>query len=574
MLEKLTIRNYALIDSLELDFHDGLTILTGETGAGKSIMLGALSLLLGGRADTRVISDGGSKSIVEALFTGIDDGLKEYFDRNDLEWNGGEAIVRREIAQNGRSRAFINDRPVTLGILSQLAEQLIDIHSQHANARINDPQVQLEIIDVIADNESLRKDYLEEFAAYINLRSRIHRMRESIEKAKENSEFMRFQLEQLNKLNPKKGELEQIEARFELLSDADEIKERMSAAASLIGGYDEGILDRLGEAKSLISGMDMRMFEGPDDADRREEDGEESAKEEERPPRMAERLDSAFIELKDIYETLSDYAASIESDPMALAKASSRMNAYYEAVKRFRVKNAEELVTLRDELSEKLLSIDEGDSELPELEKAYKAKGKVLKERADLLTASRHHAAEEFAALLNDTARPLGLKNMEFSVGFQLGKLSSSGQDRVEFLCAFNKNQSAGPVAKIASGGEISRLMLSMKRILASRMNLPTIIFDEVDTGVSGEIADKMGDMMVEMSRSMQVLTITHLPQVAAKGRSHFKVYKNDGAGRTITHVRELKEEERIREIAGMMSGSNVSDAALDNARALLRGDL
>lgn len=554
MLEKLIIKNYALIDNLELDFNDGLTILTGETGAGKSIMLGALSLLLGARADTRVISDGGSKSIVEALFTGIDPALKEYFDRNDLEWNSGDVIIRREIAQNGRSRAFINDRPVTLGILSQLAEQLIDIHSQHANARINDPQVQLEIIDVIADNDSLRKDYLEEFAAYVNLRSRIHRLRDSIEKAKENSEFMRFQLEQLNKLNPKRGELEKIEARFELLSDADEIKERMSNAASLLGGYDDGAVDRLSEARSLVSSIDMKMFEN-DDED----------------PGIAERLEQAYIEVKDIYETLSDYASSIESDPLALSRASDRMNQYYEAVKRFRVKDAEELIDLRESLTEKLEAIDLGDPELPELEKEYKAKGKVLKERADILTASRHRAAEEFAAILNETARPLGLRNMGFQVGFQLGKLTPVGQDKVEFLCSFNKNQTPGPVAKIASGGEISRLMLSLKRILASRMNLPTIIFDEVDTGVSGEIADKMGNMMVEMSSDMQVMAITHLPQVAAKGKSHFKVYKSDGSEKTNTHVRELTIEERVKEIAAMMSGSNVSDAALDNARALLR---
>lgn len=553
MLERLTIKNYALIDSLELEFREGLTILTGETGAGKSIMLGALSLLLGGRADTRVISDGGSKSIVEALFAEVDLELKEYFDRNDLEWNDGYVIIRREIAQNGRSRAFINDRPVTLGILSQLSEQLIDIHSQHANARINDPQVQLEIIDVMADNDSLRKDYLEEFASYVNLRSRIHRLRDNIEKARENSEFMRFQLEQLNKLNPKRGELEQIEARFELLSDADDIKERMAAVASLLGGYDNGVLDRLGEVRSLVSGIDMKMFES----------GQEG-------PAIAERLEQSVIELKDICESFEDFAASIDSDPAALARTSERMNQYYDAVKRFRVKNADELVDLRDGLQEKLRAIDYGDSELPELEREYKAKGKVLKERADLLSASRHRAAQDFSAILNETARPLGLKNMEFGVSFQLGKLTPQGQDRVEFICSFNKNQLPGPVAKIASGGEISRLMLSLKRILASRMHLPTIIFDEVDTGVSGEIADKMGEMMVAMSRDMQVMTITHLPQVAAKGRSHFKVYKRDGDDKTNTHVRELTPEERVREIAGMMSGTNVTEAALGNARDLL----
>jgi len=553
MLEKLTIKNYALISSLELDFSNGLTILTGETGAGKSIMLGALSLLLGARADTRVIADEGSKSIVEALFVDVDQDLKSYFDNNDLEWNGGEVIIRREIAQNGRSRTFINDRPVTLSILSQLAEQLIDIHSQHANARINDPQAQLEIVDVISDNESLRKDYLEEFAAYVNLRSRIHRLRDSIDKARENIEFMRFQLEQLNKLNPRRGELEQVERKFELLSDADDIKERLNGISALIGGYEGGALDKLGEARSLASAIDLRMFEN---------DPEQKS--------VNERLDELVIELKDIYETVEDYASSIDSDPQMLSRTADRMNQYYDAVKRFRVKDAEELVDLREDLISRLDAIDLGDSQLPELEKEYKAKGKALKERADILSASRRKGAEEFAALLNETARPLGLANMNFTVSVETGKLTPQGQDRIEFLCAFNKNQTPGPISKMASGGEISRLMLSMKRILASRMNLPTIIFDEVDTGVSGEIADKMGDMMTEMSRDMQVMAITHLPQVAAKGSSHFKVYKKDGEGKTNTYVSALSPEERVREIAAMMSGSNVSEAALDNARALL----
>ncbi|MDE6256886.1 MAG: DNA repair protein RecN, partial [Muribaculaceae bacterium] len=309
-----------------------------------------------------------------------------------------------------------------------------------------------------------------------------------------------------------------------------------------------------GEVRSLVSGIDMKMFES-------EQEG----------PAIAERLEQSVIELKDICESFEDFAASIDSDPAALARTSERMNQYYDAVKRFRVKNADELVDLRDGLQEKLRAIDYGDSELPELEREYKAKGKVLKERADLLSASRHRAAQDFSAILNETARPLGLKNMEFGVSFQLGKLTPQGQDRVEFICSFNKNQLPGPVAKIASGGEISRLMLSLKRILASRMHLPTIIFDEVDTGVSGEIADKMGEMMVAMSRDMQVMTITHLPQVAAKGRSHFKVYKRDGDDKTNTHVRELTPEERVREIAGMMSGTNVTEAALGNARDLLK---
>lgn len=553
MLEKLTIKNYALIDRLELEFGPGLTTLTGETGAGKSIMLGALSLLQGVRADTRAVADGEAKSIVEAIFVEVDPELQSFFDRNDLEWNGGEVIIRREISQNGRSRAFINDRPVTLGILTSLSEQLIDIHSQHANAHINDPAVQLHIIDVIAGNANLLQDYEEDFAAFINLRSRIHRLRESMEKARENSEFMRFQLEQLNKLNPKKGELVAIERKFEMLSDADDLRERLSSAAQLLGGYDRGAVDNVAETIGLLDSVDMSIFEG-------EVDG----------MTIPERLENIHIELKDIYEALEDYASSIDSNPAALAKASDRMNRYYEAVKRFRVSDADALVSLRDELQEKLREIDLGDGELPELERQYKIQGKKLKEKADLLTASRRRGAEEFAALLNDTARPLGLKNMEFSVSLQSGKLTPQGQDKVEFMCAFNKNQSPGPVSKIASGGEISRLMLSLKRILAGRMNLPTIIFDEVDTGVSGEVADKMGVMMADMGREMQVMAITHQPQVAAKGIRQFKVYKTDGDTRTNTHVRELSLEEREHEIASMMSGSNISESALHTARVLL----
>lgn len=556
MLEKLTIKNYALISHLELEFGPGLTTLTGETGAGKSIMLGALSMLQGVRADTRAVADGDSKSVVEAIFTDVDPELRGFFDRNDLEWNDGEVIIRREISQNGRSRAFINDRPVTLTILGPLSEQLIDIHSQHANAHINDPSTQLHIIDVMSANSNLLQDYEEDFASFINLRSRIHRLRDSIEKARENSEFMRFQLEQLEKLNPKKGELLAIEKKFEILSDADDLRDRLSSAASLLGGYDRGAVDSIGEAIGMLDSIDMSVFEGDVEG-----------------KTLMERLREIHIELKDINESLEDYAGSINSDPIALAKASERMHKYYEAVKRFRVPDADALADLREQIKNKLQEIDMGDGELPELERQYKIQGKKLKEKADLLSASRRRGAEEFTRLLNETARPLGLKNMEFSVSMLPGKLTAQGQDKVEFMCAFNKNQTPGPVAKIASGGEISRLMLSLKRILAGRMNLPTIIFDEVDTGVSGEVADKMGVMMADMGREMQVMAITHQPQVAAKGLAQFKVYKTDGDDRTTTHVRPLSREERIREIASMMSGSQVSESALHTAEVLLDGE-
>lgn len=554
MLERLTIKNYALIDNLELDFDAGLTILTGETGAGKSIMLDALSLLQGGRADTRVIADGDSKSVVEALFSDVDQNLKSFFISNDLDWNDGDIIIRREISQNGRSRAFINDRPVTLTILAQLSEQLIDIHSQHANARLNDASAQLEVIDAMAANENLLADYVEEFAAYVNLRGKIRRLRQQIEKTRENSEFIRFQLEQLDKLNPRKGELAEIERKYEMLNDADEIKERLMRIAALTSGGEGGTLERLAQARALADRVDMQVFTA-----------DESSK------NMSQRLEQIIIELKDINESIEDFASAIDSDPMALQKASARMNQYYELIKRFRVVDADALVDLRDDLKSKIQGLDAEDGLLPELEKESRTRAKVLKEKVDLVTVSRRKAADELVAMLNETARPLGLKNMNFTVFMETGKLTVQGQDHVEFRCAFNKNQQPGPLAKIASGGELSRLMLSLKRILADRMNLPTIIFDEVDTGVSGEIADKMGSMMQQMGNEMQVLTITHLPQVAAKGRNHYKVFKTDGDNRTTTGVRRLSDTERVQEIAAMMSGSEVTDAALDNARQLLK---
>ncbi len=543
-----------MIDSLDLEFDDGLTIITGETGAGKSIMLGALSLLLGGRADTRAISDGSAKSVVEALFEDVPPVLSDYFEENDLDWRDGEVIIRREISSSGRSRAFVNDQPVTLTVLSGVSQNLIDIHSQHENARLNDPSAQLEIIDAVCDNESLRKEYQAAFNRFVSIRGKIRRLKEEIEKNRENSEFLRFQLEGLEALHPKRGELVEIERRFEMLSDADEIRENLQEFCSMLGANERGAIDILRNAKALVDKLNLTTFDKGDE--------EETS--------IPGRLESIIIDLRDIFEGAEDILSSVDTDPVKLAKLSQRMNAYYDAVKRFRVKDADELVALWEEVRDKLNSIETGGDELPELEKRGKAEGKLLKELADKLTENRKNGAELFSKEVSETARPLGLPNLDFVVEIESGKLSLTGQDKIEFLCGFNKNQSPAPVARMASGGEMSRLMLSIKDIMAGRMNLPTIIFDEVDTGVSGEIADKMGEMMVEMSRSMQVITITHLPQVAAKGKSHFKVYKRDDENRTVTHVKALDEGERVREIAGMMSGSEVGEAALNNARDLL----
>lgn len=568
MLKNLIIRNYALIEHLDLEFGPGLTIITGETGAGKSIMLGALGLVMGGRADTKVISDGGSKSVVEALFTDVDPELKTIFDERGIDWQTdadgiSEMTIRRELSASGRSKVYVNDTIVTLQTLSVIVPRLIDIHSQHANAKINDPAERLRIIDSMAGNEDLRSDYASLFADFVELRHRIKARREAIARSAENLEFLQFQLEQLNKLVPKTGELKEIEKRFEMLSDADEIKERLGILSAILGDSDRGVQTMLSEAAGLADRIDFSLVE----SNRGEE--EEESTEQENP--ILERIKALLVETKDIYETVDDYNQSIDTDPAALARLSDRMNLYYETVRRFRVKEADDLVALHENIRRQVTEATMGDDELPDMEREARRLARELKEKADELSESRRKCAAVFSQLLCDTARPLGLPNIRFEAELRTRKLTATGQDEVEFLCSFNKNGTPRPVGDIASGGEISRMMLSLKSILAGHINLPTIIFDEVDTGVSGEIADKMGEMMHRVARDMQVIVITHLPQVAAKGDMHFKVYKTDADTRTVTHVRQLTVEDRIRELAAMISGSEVSEAALSAARALLR---
>ena len=563
MLKNLTIRNYALIENLELEFGPGLTIITGETGAGKSIMLGALGLVMGGRADTRIISDGGDKSVVTALFTDIDPELRQIFDERGIDWmedadGRPELTVRRELTASGRSKVYVNDSPVTLQTLSAIVPRLIDIHSQHANAKINDPAERLRIIDSLAGNSELLADYRMVFNEYVELRRAIKARRERMAATAKNIEFLRFQLEQLDRLAPKRGELKEIERRFEVLSDADEIKERLYALASILGDSDRGVQSLLGEAVSAADKIDFRLL------GMKSEDADGVSG-------IVERLRALIIEAKDIYETVDDLNSSVDTDPAALAKLSARMNLYYETVKRFRVREADDLVALHEDVRRQVADVTLGDSELPEMESEARRVAHELKLKADELTETRVRCAAEFSRLLCETARPLGLANIKFTAEVGPRKLSASGQDEVEFLCSFNKNGTPKPIGDIASGGEISRMMLSLKSILAGHINLPTIIFDEVDTGVSGEIADKMGDMMHAVSHDMQVIVITHLPQVAAKGDAHFKVYKTDADTRTVTHVRQLTVDDRIRELAAMISGSEVSEAALSAARALLK---
>ncbi len=557
MLKRLQISNYALIESLDISFGPGLTIITGETGAGKSIMMGALSLLKGGRSDTRAIGSYGNKAVIEAIFSeiGKDAELMAILHSADLDADDDEVIIRREISASGRSRVFINDTPVTLSILEGVTSRLIDIHSQHSNMRLMQSDEQLKVVDAISNNEALREEYSTLFSKFVAIRNKIKKLRAEIEHNAENSRMIEYQLAELEELKPKAGELEEIERRYDLLSDADEMREKLGMLGSLLGGDSGSVLNNVAEARSVSDKVDFSLF-GDTPAE-----GEKS---------FGERLQDVYIEVKDVYETIEGYYSEINTDPAALAKYSKRIEAYYDAFKRFHVTTSEELYKIYVDLGNKLAMIEGDSTEMPELEREGKRIGAALKECAARLSESRKAGAAKLSAELTEQARPLGLKNLNFTVSVTPSKLNSTGGDAVEFLCAFNKNSEPLPISKTASGGEVSRLMLTLKEIMASVMTMPTVIFDEIDTGVSGEIADKMGEMMRAMGERMQVMAITHLPQVAAKGQAHYKVYKSDVGNTTLSSIRKLDDQERVTEIAGMISGSEVGEAARDTARELL----
>lgn len=548
MLRKLVIRNYALIDEVEIDFSEGLSIITGQTGAGKSIMLGALGLLLGERADTRAIADRTRKTVVEATF------LTDVTDPETGESGPGELIVRREISPTGRSRAFIQDSPVTLTGLSECTSRLLDIHSQHANLSLNTREGQLAIIDAMADNGPFLVDYRADFRQYVALRNRIRQLRELQARNIQKRASIRKQLDTLNKLKPKKGEQQEVERRFEMLSEADEIREQLNGASYVISDDADGAMPQV---RAAIDHLESFNLEAVDPAPEEES--------------LTARLKSIYIELKDIAYTIEQLADSVESSPALLAQTGARMRAYFEVVKAMGVDTGDDLVELRERLEHQLDVLESDDDQSRELEQQARTLAHTLKEKADNLTRRRREVAEDFRVRLTERAIPLGLANLKFIAAIGESKLTPDGQDTVEFLCSFNKNGEMLPMSATASGGELSRLTLSIKSLMAEKMNMPTVIFDEIDTGVSGEIADKMGRMMTRMASRMQIITITHLPQVAAKGVRHYKVYKEDTDQRTISTVRELVGEERVEEIAGMLSGEHLTEAALHAARELLK---
>lgn len=550
MLKSLHISNYALIDIVDINFHHGLNIITGETGAGKSIMLGALSLILGGRADLKAVRDSGKKSVIEASFeVSRYPKLKEYCLDNDIEWDDSLCILRREIAPAGRSRAFINDSPVTLDLLSHVAMQLVDIHSQHQNQLLTSGDFQLRIIDNLAGNSELLSEYTRRYGVYRNALKRLHDTRKLLEQNRNDEDFTRFQLEQLDELGLTDGEQEQLEHDRDILSNITDIKTTLGSALDALSEGTHNALASLAETSDYCEELSQYL----EDSDN-----------------ISERLETVRIELRDIAETLTAYDQEFQADPDELEVIESRLNTIYSLQQKHRVSTVAELIALREELREKLDRLENSSFTIEELEKEARRAKNAAKQLALELSQRRSEEAARFEEILRETAMPLGMKNLRTQVKVTQGELTPIGIDKVEFLFAFNKNQPLMPVGGTASGGEISRLMLSIKAIIATKMQLPSIIFDEVDTGVSGDVANRMGSMMQDISRNIQVITITHLPQVAAKGNAHFKVYKEDDEDATHTRIRELKGDERVDELAVMLSGSTVDEAARANARSLL----
>lgn len=550
MLESLHISNYALIDLIDIRFHEGFNVITGETGAGKSIILGALSLLLGSRADTRVVTNPEAKSVIEAVFT-VDGypSLKEFCLREDIEWDDERCILRREISPAGRSRAFVNDSPVPLVKLREVSMHLVDIHSQHQNQLLATPDFQLDVIDTLAGNAGRLRNYRLRYNSLREAVKRLKVMRARVEKSREDEEFTRYQLEQLEELDLQPGEQPELERERDVLNNLSTIKAALAKAVGALDGDEGGALGMVDCAAEACEEIE-EVLEASDN--------------------IGERLESVRIEISDIAATLSSIDENLGADPATLNAIEERLSAIYSLCHKHHVENADGLIELRDSLRAKLKALDNSDGMIEELEREARRAKALAKESALEISAARKQATERFGKRLAEVAMPLGMKNLRCEIRVSPADMTATGMDVVEFMVAFNKNQPLMPVGTTASGGEISRLMLSIKSIIASSMQLPSIIFDEIDTGVSGDVANRMGVMMRDISRTIQVTTITHLPQVASKGAHQYRVYKEDDEHSTHTRISLLTDEERVRSIASMLGGSEIDEAAIAAARSLL----
>ena len=554
MIKSLRKSNYALISQIEIELCRGLNIITGETGAGKSVMLGALGLLLGGRADMRVVRDSSRKSVIEAV-ADISDaaGIDAVFEENGLDKAADSmCILRRELLPGGRSRAFVNDTPVTLQVLKAVSLRLIDIHSQHQNLLLADSAYQLSVVDSLADNAELRARYSEAYAAYRRALKAYTDMRDLLLRSASDAEYLKFQLEQLDEMHLEPGEQATLEQERDMMANATSIKQHLQGALGPLADDTVNAISALAEAAVHCRALGDML-----------EDAEA----------LAARLDSARIEVQDVAENLSELDSRVQADPALLDAIEERLGKLYSLEVKHHVDTVEQLIELRDSLRAKLAALDGGEDSLAALELAARKAKKEAMLLARELSDTRRAAAQDFAEQLTLRAMPLGMKNLRCEVAFNAGRLTPTGLDLVEFRFAFNKNQTPLPIGGTASGGEISRLMLTVKSIIAERMQLPTIIFDEVDTGVSGDVAARMADMMLGLAGRLQVVAITHLPAVAARGSAHFRVYKQDTDSSTETHIARLDAVGREREIATMLSGRPDDPTALAAARSLLNNN-
>ena len=551
MLKQLYIKNFTLIDELNIQMHPGFSVITGETGAGKSIILGAIGLLLGNRADSKSIKAGRDRCVIEAHFDLSKYDMQQFFTDNDIDEDLSDTIIRRELTAAGKSRAFINDTPVSLTKMRELGEQLVDIHSQHQNLLLQKEDFQLNVVDIIAQDEKQRKNYEAAYNQYKQANQKLNALKAEIEKNRENEDFLRFQFKELDEAQLQNGEQEELEQEYEMLSHSEDIKTALYQADNHLSGDDGNIIERLKQASEQLANIKDVYPEVTE---------------------LLERIDSSYIELKDIAQEINGLTDHVEFDPARLETINERLDKLNSLQQKFHVRDLGELIESYHQLKEQLSHIDHSDEDVEALEQEVIQLLEKAQKQAKELTAIRTKAAKKVEEEMKQRLIPLGIPNVRFSISLTEKPLSHDGGDKVSFLFSANKSTPLQPVTQVASGGEIARVMLSLKAMISGAVKLPTIIFDEIDTGVSGKIAEKMAQIMVEMgNHERQVLSITHLPQIAAMGSHHYKVSKEETDEGTISRMTELSQQERVQEIAQMLSGSDVSEAALANAKELLR---
>ncbi|MCR5179720.1 MAG: DNA repair protein RecN [Bacteroidaceae bacterium] len=557
MLQSIYIKNYALIEELHMDFHRGFSVITGETGAGKSILLGAIGLLLGQRAEARMLQAGANRCVIEAEFDLSDYHMDSFFESEDLDFDGHSCIIRRELTSSGKSRAFINDTPASVSQLRLLGSRLIDIHSQHQNLLLAQEDFQLSVVDILVPDKSFQEHYRSAYDAYRSARSALHAAREAARRDSEEEEYLRYQVSQFDQLQPSAGKQAEYELEARQLEHAEELKETLWTVETALQGNgteQSGCLQTLHEATRHMQAIQSLLPEAQT---------------------LAERLDSCRIELHDIADELASHAEHIEVSPSRLQEVTEWLSTLYSIQQKHHVASEEELLQLMEGFRERLQRVENAEQQLQELEQAYKQAEDALRAAGKRLTKARSEAAQVVEQQMVTHLQSLGLPNVKFAVSITpRTEPDVSGYDQVSFLFSANKNGHPEPISAVASGGEIARVMLSLKALISSSVNLPTIIFDEIDTGVSGQIAERMAVIMRQMGDGgRQVISITHLPQIAALGQHHYRVYKEDGDNATTSHIVELTPEERVSEIAHLLSGSELTEAAIENAKALLRGN-